>query len=78
MKINVLFAFQLVNLSGLIELVMDPPFTNDCIHYLVEYSMSLLLYESVEAFCARELGPASPGGPRAQKCFDRLGKGQIH
>ena len=44
MKINAVFAFHPVNLSELIEFSMDPPFTNDCIHYLVEYSMSLLLY----------------------------------
>ena len=65
------------------------PFANDCINYLIGYSMDLTfpppLYQLVEAFFlrARGLGPAGPGGPaRAQKCFDQLikgrGKGQIH
>ena len=31
MKINTILAFQLVNLSVLIEFSVDPLFTNDCI-----------------------------------------------
>ena len=61
------------------------PFANDCINYLIGYSMDLTfsppLYQLVEAFF---LGPPA-GGTRARarkKCFDQLikgwGKGQIH
>ena len=59
------------------------PFANDCINYLIGYSMDLTfsppLYQLVEAFFARaRAGARRPGGTRAQKCFDRLVKEQTH